>query len=115
MTSSKAERFAGFLRRLADANAVSTSEDALSLISVTLNAVEDELSGVPYDPDAWQNDGRMYPPQPDAERKVLGRPDLKRFRSSAHNTIIGADGSIRIERLDGAVLFTKPGKAPVRR
>lgn len=109
MSLSKAERFAEFLRRLAAAPPAGTGEEALELLMSTLNAVEDAHSGVPFDPRNWRADGRMYPPEPDSARPVPGRPDLIRYRSRAHNTVIGADGSIEFLTLRGESLLRKPG------
>lgn len=77
-----------------------SAEQALELISSVLNQVEDELSGISFQPDQWQNDGRMYPPQPDSARDVEGRPDLTRFRSRNHDTWISTHGAILIRSHD---------------
>lgn len=82
-------RFAEFLKRMDAAEAVDSFDDVYHLLSDLLNAVEDELTSIPYDPANWQTDGRMYPPQLDNLRDVAGRPAVKRFRSRAHNTFIG--------------------------
>ena len=94
------ERLALFLNTLELAPPSSNCETALSLISETLNAIEDQHSGVPYNPDTWQTDGRMYPPQLDQE-KVSDRPHCRLFRSKGHRIYIGANGAIRIERVKG--------------
>jgi hypothetical protein len=53
----------------------------------------------------------MYPPQPDSIREVDGHPQVRRFRSRAHNTFIGDNGSIEIQTAaDKEALFNKPGK-----
>jgi hypothetical protein len=67
------------------------------------------MTSIPFDPSNWQNDGRMYPPQWDSLRAVPGRSDVRRFRSKAHNTLIGANGAIEIRDLSGRTVFTKPG------
>lgn len=108
-TPSKSERLAELFRRLAAAPAVTSAIEAKSLLDSTLNAVEDELTGVPYDPEAWMTHDRMYPPQEDSRRVVPGRPDIARYRSRSHNTYIGANGAIEIAAVSGEVLFRKPG------
>lgn len=109
MSPSKAERFQEFLRRLAQAPTADSFEAGYSLLSMTLNEVEDELSGILFNPATWRSDGRMYPPQLDNARVVPERADLVRFRSRAHNTFIGENGSIEIQDLSGQVLFNKAG------
>jgi hypothetical protein len=108
--TTKAERFEEFIKRLAGSTAASSFEEAFCQLCEILNAVEDELTSVPFNPAKWQTDGRMYPPQRDALRSTPGRPDLRRFRSKLHNTLIGEDGSIEIQDLSGATIFSKPGR-----
>jgi hypothetical protein len=105
----KAERFAEFLRRLGAAPAASSFTEAFRQLGDILNAVEDELASIPYDPANWQNDGRMYPPQLDSARIVPGRSDVTQFRSRAHNTLIGDNGAIEIRDLSGRPFLTKAG------
>jgi hypothetical protein len=105
----KRERLAEFFRRLAAAPAASTRDEAYCQVCDILNRVEDELTGIICDPANWMTDGRMYPAQPDSERSVKGRSDLKRYVSLGHNTIIGSNGAIEIRLLDGTVVFGKPG------
>jgi len=98
-----------FLERLEAAPAPSSADEALVLLAKILNAVEDEHSGVPHDPDAWRDDGRMYPPQDDNRREVPDRPSLRRYRSARHNTFIGLNGAIRIQDIEGKIMLDKPG------
>lgn len=74
-----------------------------------MNDVEDQLSGVPFHPENWQTDGRLYPPQEDNKHLVLGHPEVSRYRTVAHNVFIGSNGSIEVQTLRGHVLFQKLG------
>ena len=84
----KLERLTEIFRRLAFAAPAASYTDALDLIALIMNQVEDQMSGVPFDPENWRNDGRLYPPQADSVRMIVDRPDLKRFRSKEHNTVV---------------------------
>jgi hypothetical protein len=109
VSPTKAERLSIFLGRVAGEPAAATGPDAMQQIVRILTDVEDELSGFPNDPTAWL-DGRLYPPNADAERDVPGHPDVKRYRSKEHNTFIRANGAIRIEVVGTReVIFDKPG------
>jgi hypothetical protein len=105
----KSERFAEFLRRLGFAPAAATFDEAHQQLVDILNAVEDELTSIPFDPSNWQTDGRMYPPQMDSLRVVPGRADVKRFRSKSHNTLVSDNGAIEIQTVSGKAVFSKPG------
>jgi hypothetical protein len=83
VAATRRERLTEIYRRLALATPAASGTDALDLIALTMNQVEDQLSGVPFDPENWQNDGRLYPPQPDSLRMVAGRPDVTRFRQAS--------------------------------
>ena len=82
--------------RLANAPPAAGRDEAFRQLCRVLNQVEDEMSGVAYDPTAWQSDGRLYPPQGDAARAVEGAARVVRFRSRGHNTFIGSNGAIEI-------------------
>lgn len=105
----KSERLREIYHRLASSPAASTASEALRQLADIINAVEDAWTEIPFDPASWRHDGRIYPPQADNEREVEGRPTLRRYRSLKHNTYIGGNGAIEIQRLDGTVEFSKPG------
>lgn len=107
--ASKAERIKSFLDRLLAAPAQDSASAALELLRRTLNAVEDELTDIPFDPEHWETDGRLYPPRDDAARAVDDRPDVTRYRSRGHNTFIAANGAIEIQDLNDEVVLVKPG------
>ena len=102
------ERLSHFIARMLDAAACGSFEEAFDLLTATLLAVEDELSGITFDASYPRDDGRMYPPKGDARRLVPGRPDLQRFRSVGHNTYFSDTGAILIADLSGDVLLDKP-------
>jgi hypothetical protein len=95
--------------RLAQAAASASADEAYALVADTLNQVEDELSGVPFNPSNWKTDGRLYPPQEDNKHLVLGHPLVSRYRSVAHNLFIGSNGSIEIQTIRGDALLQKAG------
>jgi hypothetical protein len=103
----KDQRLGELFRRLAESPACSDFESAYGLICSVLNSVEDQLTSVPYAPENWQTDGRLYPPQLDNIRDVPEHPRVKRFRSVAHNTYISDDGAMEIWHIRGKVLFSK--------
>lgn len=105
MDVSKEERLAEFLRRLKAAPGAASGTEASDLVADTLNAVENELTTIPYDISASMTDGRMYPPQADSARTVS--QDLTRYRNRGHNTLIHVSGAIRIENIGGTCLLSK--------
>ena len=109
--ASKKQRFQEFLRRLTRSPSASTLDEARKLLDDTLNAVEDEMSGVPHNPAAGLTDGRMYPVQDDNIRDVPGQPDIKRLRSKDHNIYVGKNGAIRIVQIStNEIALDKPGQ-----
>ncbi|MEA2329088.1 MAG: hypothetical protein QOE68_4047 [Thermoanaerobaculia bacterium] len=109
MAIPKAQRLIEFLRRLRWAAPASNAVEAFELVARTLNTVEDKFSGTPFEPSAWQTDGRLYPPQLDSRRVVPGRPGVTRYRSRSHNTFIAENGAIEIQTIEGVVLLSKVG------
>lgn len=108
MNVPKQARLQEFYKRLHLAAPAGTREEAFQLYCRIMNAVEDELTGVPFDPPSWATDGRMYPPQYD--RIVPSpAPGITGYRSRKHITYMGENGSIEVTRLDGTVEFRKAG------
>jgi hypothetical protein len=103
-------RFELFLQRLKQQAAVTSADAARDLMESCLNQVEDEHSGVPFAPQNWQTDGRMYPPQDDRER-ASGKPAIRRFQTRGHWIEFGDNGAIRISAAlpSRAVVLDKPG------
>jgi hypothetical protein len=110
--ATKAERLVEFFRRLAAAAPADTAEAALALIRDTLNAVEDELSGVDYDADLatmQMPSARMYPPLPDSERPSIIR-DTRCFRARFHDIFVANNGAFMIRHHHSLrVELSKPG------
>ena len=109
---SKQERLCYFIERLKNLPGMDSKESAQQQISDTLNEVEDEYSGVPYNPNRWEDggwkdDGRMYPVQADMERPSNVYHRVTIFRSVAHRTFIDSNGAFRITDLDGLVVIEK--------
>lgn len=87
----------------------SFAEAYAGLVSI-LDAVEDELTGIPNDPPSWQTDGRLYPPQRDHWFSVPDWPGVTRMRTRAHNVFVAENGAMKIEDArTGAVILSKPG------
>lgn len=105
------QRLSIFCERLNKAPRSISFDMAWDLLHATMNAVEDEFSGVPFNPMFWEKDGRLYPPEFDAERKCTLK-GVRMFRSRGHRLFIAANGAIRIasvvEPLDISVDI--PGK-----
>ncbi|HEY3856666.1 MAG TPA: hypothetical protein VGO67_19955 [Verrucomicrobiae bacterium] len=99
-----------FFKKLKAAPSASSADEASRLVVETLNSIEDEFSGVPYRPENWRSDGRMYPSREDSLVKFPERPSLLKYRNKGHYNYIGPNGSIRVETLDGKILLDKPGQ-----
>jgi hypothetical protein len=106
----KYARLVTFYARLQEAAAVQTHDEAYALLRDTLNAVEDEFSGVANNPANWRTDGRLYPPQKDRVYVVPGFPEVLRFNSFKHDTYIASNGAIEVKAIpSGDVQFSKLG------
>jgi hypothetical protein len=109
MDATKKERLGEFLRRLAKADPAADAAEALALVTEILNAVEDEMTSIPYN--LSRTNGRMYPPQNDSARMEGEAIGVTRYRSASHNTRIGEDGAIRIDEVKGKCVINKPGRS----
>ncbi len=102
-----------FLERLHAAEAAADHDAAMVLMAATLMAVEDEFSGVPYNPDEPGGDGRMYPPKAQFRYTAWERSGVRCYRQTAHATFVAANGAVEIRARRGnelgAVVFEKQG------
>lgn len=110
MVLPRAERFGLFVARLSAGAANANREAAKRFIDDTLNAVEDEHSGVPYNPATWRTDGRFYPVQDDNAEALESHPDVFVYTSRKHETFIRENGAFEIrEHKTGLVVVALPG------
>lgn len=106
----KTERLQEVYRRLTAAPAARTFAEMRRQLDNVLNAVEDELTGIPYDPLRWETDGRLYPVQDDNIFDVEGHPCVMLLRARGNTIYIGDNGAIEIQSVvSGFVEFSKPG------
>lgn len=96
MELTRAERLALFIERLAAEPPASDAHAALNQLRRVLNEVEDEHSGVPYQPANWLRDGRLYPPMDDRVHPVRELPGALIAFSLAHTSYFGVNGAIRV-------------------
>lgn len=112
MTLDKHQRISLLIIALKKLPSASTDQEVLAQLVATQNAIEDEHSGVPFDPnaaDALIGDGRMYPPDEKFLDPIPERPNISRYRHrKGHITLIRDNGAIRIE-LRGQPILDKPG------
>ena len=84
-------------RRLRQAPAASSFEEAYRLLCFTIDQVEDELSGLPNEPDQYETNPRIFAPHPQMDRmSSIAGGQLKRFDNLRHLTYIAANGAIEI-------------------
>ena len=103
------ERLAIVYQRLAQAPPCASADEALALLVVILEAVEDEFSGVVKNPHSTlMRDGRMYAPQ--ADHITLLPDGSKIARSRRHEILLGTGGSFRFTEIASQkVEFEKEG------
>jgi hypothetical protein len=75
-----------------------------------MREVEDELTDIPFNPDAAYAppDGRMYPPHEIYER-ASGHIDVRFFLHKRHRTWIGKNGALKFASAEGSVDLDLPG------
>jgi hypothetical protein len=95
------ERLHEFYRRLREQLPSKTADEALAQIGETMDAVENEMSGIAkhsIGPEPNLFDGRMYPPHPKFIKRKTDGSIIANLAS--HRIEIGANGSIKILRVD---------------
>jgi len=105
------ERLQAIQAQLQAAECASNHDEAFAMLTRIVNGYEEQHSGVPYAPEAARTvrDGRIYPPEPDAE-KPSSVPGARRYRTRGHNVYIGLNGAIAFENIKSQVIeFSKPG------
>jgi hypothetical protein len=105
---SKAERLTIFNHRLLNAAPANSADDALALLTRTMDEVEDAFSGVAkVENPGLKYAGRMYAPRQDFITRL---PNGGLQAKTAGNTIVfGPDGSIEILDRAGNVVLKKAG------
>lgn len=109
MVVPKGERLREIYRRLEEAPAARSFTEMRAQLADIVNAVEDELTDIPYNPVEWRNDGRIYPVQDDNAFIVTEHPRVILLRARRNRIYIGDNGSIEIHNASGDVVFHKPG------
>jgi hypothetical protein len=106
----KQHRLQEVYRRLVEAPAARTFAEMRRQLDDILNAVEDQLTGIPYAPRRWVTDGRLYPVQDDNVYEVEGHPDATLLRARGSEIYIAANGAIEIRNAaSGVVECSKAG------
>lgn len=106
----RVQRLQEVYRRLAEVPAARTFAEMRGQLDDILNAVEDQLTGIPYDPSRWSTDGRLYPVQDDNVFEVEGHPRVTLLRARRNEIYIADNGSIEIRNAaTGEVEFSKAG------
>jgi hypothetical protein len=108
--ATKRIRLDEIIRRLNELPAFSDGDTARKALEDSMRSVEDELSGIPENPNAATSppDGRIYPPH-DLYEKDSRSPQVRLFKQTGRQTWFGANGALRIERSNGVAEVDKPG------
>jgi len=106
----KWERLNEIYRRLEQAPAAGTFTEMRTQLADLINAVEDELTDIPYAPAEWRRDGRIYPVHDDNVFDVEGHPRVTLLRARKNLIYIGNNGAIEIQNASGGVTFRRPGR-----
>src|SRR5688572_20734667 len=85
----KAQRLQEVYRRLAQAPAAGTFMEMRGQLDDVLNAVEDQMTGIPYDSRHWAMDGRLYPVLDDNVHGVEDNPRVMLLRARRNMIYIG--------------------------
>lgn len=103
-------RLLEFFVRLERYRPFESFEDAYQSLVSILDAMEDELTGIPNQPSNHEWDGRLYPPQKDNWHPVAGFPHVTRMRTKYHNVFIAKNGAMEIQiATSGTVMLSKAG------
>lgn len=103
-------RLEEFFRRLSAWPACHSRDAAYAALVTTLEAVEDELTGIENRPENWRTDGRLYPPEADHSFPVPGSAGVVRMRTKGHNVFISINGAIEVHSVSGnQFVFLKLG------
>lgn len=99
-----------FFARLERHPPCASFDEAYKGLVSTLEAVEDELTGVANNPANWREDGRLYPPQHDHWSPEGGYPRVTRMRTKGHYIFIATNGAIEVwDRRNNVLEFSKAG------
>jgi hypothetical protein len=114
--NTKGERVKLFTKELGGRPPAKSHDEAYKQLADSMNKVKDAESGMPFHPERWATDGRLYPPQEDRRLPIPDRPDIAGYRSLGHTTYIGDNGAIEIQTAvpkgqegKGKVIFSKQG------
>jgi hypothetical protein len=114
MPLTKYERLELIYKQLALEPACSSFEEAYILLSRTINKIEDDFSGIPYNIDKSKYDNRIYPPFEDSRKLRYDHNDIVCYRNKANYTYFSKTGAITVLDLSGKIVFEKPNNDGIR-